>query len=88
MWHLATALPLFTLRTHFGAVNRVEFTAEGRRLVSQSENDVVKIWDARPGNPVPQELKFLRSDGMVVGAVRDSDPERKGLPHRLRFEDT
>jgi WD40 repeat protein len=49
--------PVFTLSGHSGAVLRIAFSPDGRRLASTSKDNTVKIWDltssGQPGAPTP-----------------------------------
>ena len=60
----------FTLQGHAGAVYRVEYDQEGKRLVTASEDGTARIWDAASG----RELWVLRGhEGPVNAAVFSPD---------------
>jgi len=41
-----------TLTNHSGAVFSVDFSPDGKSIVSGSDDNLVKIWDAEPGAEV------------------------------------
>jgi len=53
MWSQVTVLwQVHTLRGHTGAVYAVAISRDGKRIVSGSEDNLVKIWDATTGAEV------------------------------------
>jgi len=51
VWDVASGQETLTLKGHRGPVLSVAFTSDGRRLVSGSDDETVRIWDARPWSP-------------------------------------
>ena len=47
-----------TLRGHEDAVNAVAFSPDGKRVVSGSRDNIVKIWDAATEAVVSSILKY------------------------------
>ena len=56
MWDLDSGEELRTLRGHEDSVNAVALTADGRRAVSASWDQTLKVWDLDSG----EELRTLR----------------------------
>jgi len=48
-WQRQTHLELMTLRGHLGAVLRVAFSPDGQRIVTASEDNTAKVWEAASG---------------------------------------
>jgi hypothetical protein len=67
VWDFVTGQEVLTLRGHGGAVRCVRFSADGRRLVSGSEDGTARVWDARPlGENLSDEEKRFR---LVLGQL-------------------
>ena len=49
MWDLESGRELRTLDGHSAAVNGVAVTPDGRRAVSASEDNTLKVWDLETG---------------------------------------
>ncbi|MCC7448283.1 MAG: WD40 repeat domain-containing protein [Anaerolineae bacterium] len=44
IWNSATAAQLATLQNHAGLVRRIAFTADGTRMLSQSDDGTIRVW--------------------------------------------
>jgi len=73
VWDLASGKELQTLAGHSGWVNGVAVTPDGKRAVSASENETLKVWDLESG----KKLQTLagHSDG-VSGVAVTADRKR------------
>jgi WD40 repeat protein len=49
VWDLATSRELRTLKGHTGYVADVGVTADGKRVVSGSDDHTVRVWDLQTG---------------------------------------
>lgn len=58
VWEAASGRRLLTLRGHTGAMTSICYAADGRRLLSSSEDGTIRLWDAERG----WELLVLRCD--------------------------
>jgi WD40 repeat protein/serine/threonine protein kinase len=65
VWDAATGRPVGPPLRHDDGVLRVNFSRDGRRLVTASEDDTARVWDARTGKPL---TPALRHQGQVLGA--------------------
>ncbi|MFO1501293.1 MAG: protein kinase [Verrucomicrobiota bacterium] len=52
-WQQQAHLDLFTFRGHAAAVRSVAFSPDGRRLVTVSDDQTVKVWEADTGRELP-----------------------------------
>jgi WD40 repeat protein len=74
VWDAESGKELLTLRGHFGEVNGVAFSLDGKRLATASVDQTAKVWDAESG----KELVTLRGHSGKVNGVAFS-PDRKRL---------
>src|SRR6185503_16436212 len=51
---------------HAGAISMVNFSRDGRRIVTASDDQTARVWDALTGQPVTEPLK---TDGTVFAAA-------------------
>jgi len=58
---------------HDGPVYAATFAATGARVVTASDDNTARIWDARTGEPIG---KTLRHDGSVYAATFDTTGDR------------
>jgi WD40 repeat protein len=58
---------------HDGPVYAATFDATGERVVTASDDNTARIWDARTGEPIG---KTLRHDGSVYAATFDTTGDR------------
>lgn len=83
LWDLSSYKKLFSLRGHTDTIQNIEFSADGSRLVTVSDDATVRIWDARDGtclrtlDQFPEGIRLLNasfsSDGLkIVTSEEDS----------------
>jgi len=48
-----------TLEGHLGGVESVAYSPDGKRVVSGSEDWIVKIWDANTAAEVPEIIRYF-----------------------------
>jgi hypothetical protein len=70
----AAAETALTLMGHLEAVYSVKFSPDGKRIVSGSEDNTLKVWDAQTG----QELLTLKGHSFAVSSVSFS-PDGKRI---------
>jgi WD40 repeat protein len=73
VWDVATGDELHTLRGHRGGVRCVAFSPDGDRLVSGSDDQMVKLWDVAKGKLV---LTLRGHDSAVTGVAFSPDGNR------------
>jgi WD40 repeat protein len=75
LWDAATGKELATLQRHEWRIFNLQFTADGKRLVSASADGSVKVWDME-GN---RELRDFRADFDMNSAAFALSPDGKQL---------
>ncbi len=83
--------PLLSLAGHTCQLSNVEFSADGKRIISVSRCDfAVRIWEALSGQelitlPCPSGLQHvvMSPDGMQMAGVAGMGRSRSGVPIRL-----
>ena len=89
VWDTATGAELFRLTTHKDRVTSVEFTADGKHLVTSSWDQTVRLWDADTGKEVkvwkdfdsrPLASAACSHDGRFIVAMPDSEPHSSNHP--------
>ncbi len=65
MWELETGRTLRTLQGHAGSVNAVAITPDGKRVVSASSDNTLKVWEPETGTL----LRTLEGHAGSVNAV-------------------
>ena len=73
MWNLDLSRPYTRGLVHGGLVTSLDFSRDGRWLLSADQDSYVRIWDAASGHPVSPPLYFPR------GIVWDAEPSADGL---------
>jgi WD40 repeat protein len=69
VWNMGTG-DRADLTGHSGAIESLAFSSDGKSLVSASEDETARIWEARTGRPIAE----LRGhDGIVQSAVFEHD---------------
>jgi WD40 repeat protein len=82
LWDLTTGKQLRALEGHIDNINDVEFSSDGRTLVSGSKDQTVRLWDVATG----KQLKMMQdtngvasvvavsSDGHTLASAGDNSP--------------
>jgi WD40 repeat protein len=82
LWDVSTGKQLRALEGHIDNINDVEFSADGRTLVSGSKDQTVRLWDFATG----KQLKMMQdtngvasivevsSDGHTLASAGDNSP--------------
>jgi eukaryotic-like serine/threonine-protein kinase len=65
VWDAQTGRETLTLKGHTSAVSSVAFSADGKLIVSGSQDKTVKVWDAQTG----QETLTLKGHTGAVSSV-------------------
>ena len=88
VWNVEDGSLSSPVMRHAGLVNRVSFSADGRRVVSASDDGSVRVWRPRPPPVVDRTLpvKCTSPDGRWL-VVRNS-PGRLGLLDSSTLEDS
>ena len=99
LWNLQTGGLLRTLNDHTDTVRSLTLSADGRLLVSASEDNTAKLWNTRTGQllhtftiiPTSELFRFeisitLSTDGSTL-AVTEKIREKKGVEHVIRLWD-
>ena len=76
VWKLPDGHRLFEL-AHEEQVNAAEFSPDGSRIVTASDDRSCRLWDAKTGQPIGDELKhetevrnaFFSSDGELIASL-------------------
>ncbi|MEZ6091587.1 MAG: protein kinase [Pirellulaceae bacterium] len=71
LWDAESGTFVQRLVGHAGPVNRVQFSADDRRLVSASDDGTVRVWNLQTG-----EATVFKHSGPVLNAVFSPDGER------------
>jgi tetratricopeptide (TPR) repeat protein len=61
VWDAATGKPVTQPLKHNGIVRHIEFSPDGRRVATASEDGTAQVWDARTGSKVASPLKHKDS---------------------------
>ena len=67
VWKLSTdgAKPILTLAGHEAAVGAVDFSPDGMRLITSSDDATVKVWDITPGGGGSEWLTLPGAGGLA-----------------------
>ena len=69
MWDTESGSELITLRGHNGEVNSVAFSSDGRRIVSASDDETIKVWSAaKPEEVAAEQLAEEKGKSYIRGA--------------------
>jgi hypothetical protein len=84
VWEVETSQEVFRLKGHFWPVRCVAFSPDGQRLVSSSEDGIIKVWDLAtgreertlPGHANPTHCLAFSPDGKRLASA-STDPTVK-----------
>ncbi|MGB4980119.1 MAG: protein kinase [Anaerolineae bacterium] len=65
LWRMPDGALLFTLVGHTDDVTQISFTADGRRIISSSEDGTIRLWGIPPFEPVTVEPKVSATTAPV-----------------------
>ena len=85
VWNAASGRPLAVLRWHGDAVNRVQFSADGRWLLSASDDGTVKLGQCRPCTLTTAELRAMVPSLAVMPAEQTREVEQEIARSTARF---
>ena len=71
LWNADSGKPIGNEIKHGGAVNDAEFSADGKRVATASDDRTAQVWDAFTGEPIGSPLQHA---GAVVSAQFSPDP--------------
>ena len=57
VWNAATGRAVTTPLRHGGLVRAVQFSPDGRKLLSASEDGIARLWDPETGHPVSEPMR-------------------------------
>ena len=99
IWDVQTDKPLTEPMNHSGKVSSAQFSPDGKRIVTASDDQTARIWDAQTGKPLTDPLKhgdklssaqFSPDGKRIVTAsadwtarIWDISPTRKTVPEWL-----
>jgi WD40 repeat protein len=73
VWDTATGAPVTPVLPHPSGVSRVEFSRDGRRVLTAGRDGTVRIWDAATGEALTAPLRHA---GRVLSAAFGGDAQR------------
>ena len=68
VWNLGTGEEIYNLVGHTDSVTAVAITSNGKRVVSASDDNTVRIWDLGSGNEL-NEMRFKLKDKTRINAI-------------------
>jgi WD40 repeat protein len=74
LWNAVSGKPIGNEIKHGGAVNDAEFSADGKRVATASDDRTSQVWDAFTSEPIGSPLQHA---GTVVSAQFSPDPGGK-----------
>ena len=57
MWDAATGKPIGEPMKHEDAVNSAQFSPDGQRVVTASDDKTARVWDAASGRPIGEPMR-------------------------------
>jgi WD40 repeat protein/serine/threonine protein kinase len=75
LWDMTTGQELRSLTGHTGTINAVAFSSDGYRLISASDDQTVRVYDARPMTPELQTESEASSLCESLATSASSEPD-------------
>jgi WD40 repeat protein len=85
VWNAASGRPLAVLRWHGDAVNQVRFSADGKWLLSASDDGTVKLGRCRPCTSTSADLRAMVPSLAVMTEAQGKDLEQEIAQSTARF---